>query len=67
MSRYITEPELAITERIIECRDMVACRNKRRYELLIDALICWQTEINGDWGFWVDATICWHIEILLMP
>jgi hypothetical protein len=52
MSRYITEPELAMSEEIIECRDMLACRNKRQYELLIDALICWRTEINGDWGFW---------------
>jgi hypothetical protein len=52
MSRYIAEPELAITEEIIECHDMLACRNKRRYEFLIDALICWQTKINGDWGFW---------------
>jgi hypothetical protein len=50
MSRYITEPELAMTEEIIECRDMLAYQNKWRYELLIDALICWRTEINGDWG-----------------
>jgi hypothetical protein len=61
MSRYITEPELAITERIIECRDMLACRNKRRYELLIGALICWRTEINGDWGFW---SMPWYVGIL---
>jgi hypothetical protein len=61
MSRHITEPELAITERMIECRDMVASRNKRRYELSIDALICWRTEINGDWGFW---SMPWYVGIL---
>jgi hypothetical protein len=61
MSRYITVPELAIIERIIECHDMLACRNKRRYELLIDALICWRIEINGDWGFW---SMPWYVGIL---
>jgi hypothetical protein len=29
MSRYIIELELAMTEGIIECRDMLAYRNKR--------------------------------------
>jgi hypothetical protein len=49
MSRYITEPELAMTERIIECRDTLAYRNKWRYgdfEILIDAMICRHTEIH---------------------
>jgi hypothetical protein len=53
MSRYITEPDLAMIEGIIECRDMLACRNKQRYELLIDALIRWRTKINGYWRFWL--------------
>jgi hypothetical protein len=48
MSRYIIEPELAMAKGIIECHDTLACRNKRRYELLMDALICWQTKINDD-------------------
>jgi hypothetical protein len=61
MSRYITVPELAIIERITECHDMLACRNKRRYELLIDALICWRTEINCDWGF---RLMPWYAGIL---
>jgi hypothetical protein len=51
MSRYITEPELAMTEGIIECRDMLAYQNKRQYgdsEILIDAMICRHTEILID-------------------
>jgi hypothetical protein len=38
-----------MTEGIIECRDMLAYGNKRRYgdsEILIDAMICGRTEIN---------------------
>jgi hypothetical protein len=35
MSRYITEPELAMTKVIIQCCDMQAYQNKQRYELLL--------------------------------
>jgi hypothetical protein len=63
MSRYITKPELAITEGIIECRDMLACRNKRRYELF-ERCLDMVANRNKRWlGILVDAMICRHTEI----
>jgi hypothetical protein len=47
MSQYITEPELAMAEVILQCRDMLAYHNKWWLEILIDAMICRQTEINA--------------------